>query len=58
MLFLGLAFAGLLILAVCAIKVFAAVRTLGREIERTRERLEPEHSALDEQVRRLDRARE
>lgn len=58
MVFLGLAFAGLLILAVCAVKVFAAVRGLGREIERTTERLEPAHSALDEQVRRLDRARE
>jgi hypothetical protein len=58
MLFIGLAFAGLAVLGVCAVKVFLAVRELGRELQRTRERLEPKRSALLRAAERLDRARE
>jgi hypothetical protein len=58
MTFIGLAFAGLLVIAACAVKVFAAVRGLGRELRRTRERLEPKRSALSAAAQRLERARE
>jgi AmiR/NasT family two-component response regulator len=56
MLFIGLTFAGLVVIAVCAVKVFAAVRDLGRELQHTRDRLEPEHSALRAAARRLEGA--
>jgi hypothetical protein len=58
MLFVGLAFAGLVVIGVCAVKVFAAVRGLGRELQHTRERLEPKRSALRTAAQRLERARE
>jgi hypothetical protein len=58
MVFIGLAFAGLLVIAACAVKVFAAVRDLGRELQHTRERLEPKRSALAAAARCLERARE
>jgi hypothetical protein len=58
MLFVGLTFAGLVVIAVCAVQVFAAVRGLGRELRRTRERLEPKRSALREAARRLEPTRE
>jgi hypothetical protein len=56
--FVGLAFAGLLVLGACAVKVFVAVRGLGRELQHTRERLEPKRSALKTAAQRLERARE
>jgi len=56
--FVGLAFAGLLVLGVCAVKVFVAVRGLGRELQHTRARLEPKRSALKTAAQRLERARE
>jgi hypothetical protein len=40
------------------VKVFAAVRDLGRELQHTRERLEPKRSELRTAARRLERARE
>jgi hypothetical protein len=58
MLFVGLAFAGLVVIAACAIQVHLAVRGLGRELQRTGRRLGPKRSALDMAVRRLERARE
>ncbi len=58
MLFVGLAFLGLVVLAACAIKVFVALRVLGKEIERTRATLEPRRVALRDTVERLDRVRE
>jgi hypothetical protein len=58
MLFVGLAFAGLVVIGACAVQVFAAVRGLGRELQRTRRRLEPKRSALSMATRRLERARE
>jgi hypothetical protein len=57
MLYVGLASAGLAVLGACAIKVFLAVRALGRELDRTRARLEPERAALRGEVRRLGRVR-
>ena len=56
--FVALAFAGLVVLAVCAAQVFLAVRDLGREIGRTGRLLEPKRSALRTAARNLDRARE
>jgi AmiR/NasT family two-component response regulator len=58
MLFIGLSFAGLVVIGVCAVKVFAAVRDLGRELQHTRERLEPKRSTLRTAARLLERARE
>jgi hypothetical protein len=58
MTFLALAFAGLVVLAVCGVRVSLAVRELGRELQRTRERLEPKRSALLREAERLDRTRE
>jgi hypothetical protein len=58
MLFIGLTFAGLAVIAACAVKVFLAVRGLGRELKRTRGRLEPKRSALADAARRLERTRE
>ncbi|GAA4633690.1 hypothetical protein GCM10023196_072220 [Actinoallomurus vinaceus] len=54
MLYVALAFAGMVVLAGCAIKVSLAVRGLGRELRRTRERLEPEHAKLVREMRRLE----
>jgi membrane protein implicated in regulation of membrane protease activity len=52
----GVAFAGLVVLAVCAFKVFLAVRGLARELERTRRRLEPRQKALQGELQTLRRA--
>ncbi|WP_344958463.1 hypothetical protein [Actinomadura miaoliensis] len=49
----ALGFAGLAVLAVCAFKVYLGVRRLGRELDRTRRRLAPRHSALNEELRIL-----
>ena len=54
MLYVALAFAGVVVLGGCAIKVSLAVRGLGRELRRTRERLEPEHAKLAREMRRLE----
>ncbi|MQA86558.1 MAG: hypothetical protein GEV03_18485 [Streptosporangiales bacterium] len=43
-----LAVAGLAVLAVCGLRVFRAVRELGREVRRTEERLEPSLLALEQ----------
>jgi predicted lysophospholipase L1 biosynthesis ABC-type transport system permease subunit len=56
--FVGLVFAGLVVLAVCAGRLFLAVRGLGRELERAGRRLEPKRSALRLAAQRLERARE
>lgn len=56
--FVGLAFAGLVVIAVCAVRLFFAVRAFGRELQRTARRLEPEHAAVKTAVRRLEEARE
>ncbi|WP_433461429.1 hypothetical protein [Spirillospora sp. CA-128828] len=53
----SLGFAGLAVLAWCAFKVWLGVRRFGRELERTRRRLEPEQSALRDELSRLDEAR-
>jgi hypothetical protein len=49
----GLTFAGLVVLAVCAVKVFLGVRALGREVDRTWRRLAPERRALRDELRTL-----
>ena len=46
-------FAGLVVLAVCAVKVFLCVRALGREVDRTWRRLAPERGALRDELRTL-----
>jgi hypothetical protein len=56
--FIGLAFAGLVVIGLCAVRVAVAVRGLGRELRRTKERLEPKRSALRTASRRLERSRE
>ncbi|MEO3824467.1 hypothetical protein [Actinomadura sp. B10D3] len=53
----SLGFAGLAVLAWCAFKVWLGVRRFGRELERTRRRLEPKQSALRDELSRLDEAR-
>ena len=58
MLFVGLAFAGLVVIGVCAVQVFVAVRGLGRELQRTKRRLAPKRTALLTAADRLERARE
>ncbi|MEU9843808.1 hypothetical protein AB0C69_31885 [Actinomadura sp. NPDC048032] len=50
----SLGFAGLAVLAWCAFKVWLGVRRFGRELERTRRRLEPERSALSGELSRLE----
>jgi hypothetical protein len=51
----GVAFAGLLVLAFCGFRVFVAVARLGRELERTRRRLAPKQAALADELRALQR---
>ncbi|WP_021593630.1 MULTISPECIES: hypothetical protein [Actinomadura] len=53
----SLGFAGMAVLAWCAFKVWLGVRRFGRELERTRRRLEPKQSALRDELSRLDEAR-
>ncbi|MFI0356106.1 hypothetical protein [Actinomadura sp. 9N407] len=53
-----LGFAGLAVLAVCSFRVYLGVRRLGRELERARRRLGPQHSALRDELRNLQEARE
>nr|BFE36681.1 hypothetical protein GCM10010200_089320 [Actinomadura rugatobispora] len=52
-----LGFAGLAVLAVCSFKVYLGVRRLARELERTRRRLAPQHSALRDELRDLQETR-
>jgi hypothetical protein len=58
MVFVGLAFVGLVVLSACSVKVFVAVRGLGRELERTRRSLEPKQAALQSELNRLQRSSE
>jgi hypothetical protein len=44
------AFAGMVVIAFCAVRVFAALRRLGGELERASARLEPEYAALRTEV--------
>ena len=53
MAWVGLAFAGLVVLAACAVKVFLAVRDLGCELDRSWRRLAPERWALRDELRTL-----
>lgn len=48
---------GLAVLACCAFKVWLGVRRFGRELERTRRRLEPKHSALRDELSIMEEAR-
>ncbi|MGI8331864.1 hypothetical protein ACRYCC_17995 [Actinomadura scrupuli] len=54
----GIAFMGLLALAYCTFRVFVAVTRLGRELERTRRRLEPKQAALTDELQALQRIRD
>ncbi|HEY7484918.1 MAG TPA: hypothetical protein VH912_10710 [Streptosporangiaceae bacterium] len=54
----GLSFAGLVVLAVCAIKLAVAVNGLARELDRTRRRLEPKQQTLQGELRTLQKTRE
>jgi hypothetical protein len=58
MLYVGLAFAGLVVLGGCAIRVHAQVRVLGRQIRRTRERLTASQGVLEAELRESPRTRE
>ncbi|MFB4320270.1 hypothetical protein [Actinomadura sp. 21ATH] len=49
---------GLAVLAVCSFRVYLGVRRLGRELERARRRLGPQHSALRDELRNLQEAHE
>ena len=53
----SLGLAGLAVLAWCAFKVWLGVRRFGRELERTRRRLEPKHSSLRDEVSRMEGTR-
>ncbi|HEY8480862.1 MAG TPA: hypothetical protein VIL71_13635 [Spirillospora sp.] len=48
---------GLAVLAWSAFRLWLAVRSFGRELERTRRRLEREHSALRDEVSRTETTR-
>ncbi|MFD0853573.1 hypothetical protein ACFQ07_15155, partial [Actinomadura adrarensis] len=54
----ALGFVGLAVLAVCSFKVYLGVRRLGRELERARRRLEPQHSGLRDELALLHETRE
>lgn len=51
MLPVGLAVAGLSVLTVCAIRVYAGVRALGREINRTTTRLAASQERMETEVK-------
>ncbi|WP_240809910.1 hypothetical protein [Actinomadura sp. WMMA1423] len=53
----SLGFVGLAVLAWCAVKVWLGVRRFGRELERTRRRLEPKRSALRDELSRIEDGR-
>ncbi|TDC78303.1 hypothetical protein [Actinomadura sp. 7K507] len=53
----SLGLVGLAVLAWCAFKVWLGVRRFGRELERTRRRLEPKHSSLRDEVSRMEETR-
>jgi hypothetical protein len=53
MAWVGLTSIGLVVLAACAVKVFLAVRGLGRELDRTWRRLAPERRALRDELHTL-----
>lgn len=48
LLYVLVAAGGLVVLAACGIRVFGAVRELGREVRRTEERLAPRLAALEQ----------
>jgi len=53
----SLGFAGLAVLAYCSFKVYLGVRRFGRELDRTRRRLEPKQSALRDELTDLHEPR-
>jgi hypothetical protein len=57
MLWVGLAVAGIVVLAACGVKVVVALRGLGRELERARSRLSPSQDALRRELERVRDAR-
>ncbi|MFG2001369.1 hypothetical protein ACGFNU_19690 [Spirillospora sp. NPDC048911] len=54
----AMGFIGMAVLAYCGFKVYLGVRRLGRELDRTRRRLEPKQSALQDELETLKEARE
>lgn len=54
----GLSFAGLVVLAVCAVRLSVAVNGLARELDRTRRRLEPKRRTLQGELQALRQSRE
>lgn len=58
MVWVALAFAGLAVLAVCAIRIHVAVRGFGRELARTRARLAPKHAEISRELNKLGGSRE
>ena len=58
MVFVGLAFAGLVVIGACTVRLSAAVRDLGRELQQAKQRLAPKRSALLAAAERLERTRE
>jgi hypothetical protein len=55
---IALGFLGLAVLGACSFRVYLGVRRLGRELERTRRRLAPQHSALHDELQALRDSRE
>lgn len=51
-----LAVVGLLVLAVCAVRVAFALRRLSREVRRTRAALEPRHAELRSELTKTGHA--
>ncbi|WP_433238223.1 hypothetical protein ACQPYK_30400 [Streptosporangium sp. CA-135522] len=49
----ALAFTGVVVLGFLGVRVLLAIRELGREVDRTRERLEPAQLLLIEKVRTI-----
>jgi hypothetical protein len=54
----ALAFAGMVVVGYCAVRVFGALRNLSGELDRARARLEPERAALQGELSRFAPARE
>jgi hypothetical protein len=58
MVFVGLAFAGLVVIGACTVKLSIAVRDLGHELQQAKRRLAPKRIALLAAAERLERTRE
>ena len=51
----GLGIVGLAVLGVLSLRVYAAVRELGNEVERSQQQLEPKLTAFEDATRRVNK---